>query len=460
MSLTSAVDAKEGRHKATVDVPNAFMQAQIDTKPGDPRVVMVLRGLIVDMLCELDEEKYRSFVTMEKGKKVLRLIVHRAMHGLVQSPMLWYKKWRQDIESQGFTVNPCDPCVAKKMVNGKQLTLLWHVDDVKISHMEEKVVTEFINWMKTMYEDENGTLTVTRGEVHPFLGMTLDFTDPGVVKIDMRKCVDTMLKDYEEIEPIGTTKECPWTEKLFSVDETSHKLNPDKADSFHAFVAKALFLCKRARIDIQPVVTFLCARVKEPTEQDWKKLLRLMKFLKKTKDVVLPIQMIGDTLNWHWDASFAVHPDCKSHTGGALTMGAGVILAACWKQKIMTNSSTTAELVGVDDGMGLTLWTRLFMEAQGVTIENNVIHQDNKSAILLEKNGKASSSKRTRHMNIRYFFVTDQIKQGHATIEYCPTDQMIADYFTKPLTGTKFRDMWSKIMNQSFPQCEDTGVNS
>ena len=98
-------------------------------------------------------------------------------------------------------------------------------------------------------------------------------------------------------------------------------------------------------------------------------------------------------------------------------MGAGVILAACWKQKIMTNSSTTAELVGVDDGMSLTSWTKLFVEAQGVTIENNVVHQDNKSAVLLEKNGKASSSKRTRHMNIHHFFLTDQVEQGCVTIE-------------------------------------------
>ena len=78
-----------------------------------------------------------------------------------------------------------------------------------------------------------------------------------------------------------------------------------------------------------------------------------MKFLKATKGVMLPIQIVGNVLNWHLDASFAVQPDCKSHTGRALTMGTRVPLAASWKQKIMTNSSTTAEPVGVDDGMRL-----------------------------------------------------------------------------------------------------------
>ena len=84
--------------------------------------------------------------------------------------------------------------------------------------------------------------------------------------------------------------------------------------------------------------------------------------------------------------------------------------------------------------MGLMLWTKLFLEAQGLVVRSSVLHQDNKSAILLEKNGKASSSKRTRHINIRYFFVTDQVSKGNLAIEHCPTDQMIADYFTKPTT--------------------------
>ena len=126
------------------------------------------------------------------------------------------------------------------------------------------------------------------------------------------------------------------------------------------------------------------------------------------------------------------------------------------KQKLNTRSSTEAELVAVDDGMGLMLWSKLFPEAQGHVVEDNVLYQDNKSAILLEKNGKASSSKRTRHLNIRYFFVTDQVSKGNLRVEYCPTDQMIADYFTKPTTGAKFWYLWKLIMNPEG-RCEDTG---
>jgi hypothetical protein len=92
----------------------------------------------------------------------------------------------------------------------------------------------------------------------------------------------------------------------------------------------------------------------------------------------------------------------------------------------------------VDDGGNLILWTKLFLEAQGCVISTNTVFQDNQSAILLEVNGKRSSSKRTRALNIRYFFITDQVEAGNVSIEFCPTKLMIADFFTKPLQGEAF----------------------
>jgi hypothetical protein len=104
-----------------------------------------------------------------------------------------------------------------------------------------------------------------------------------------------------------------------------------------------------------------------------------------------------------------------------MTYGTGVPISVSRKQKLNTKSSTEAELVGVDDATTLILWTKLFLEAQGYNISRNVIHQDNKSAILLERNGKRSSSKRTRAINIRYFFVTDQLEKKNLEIKYLPT---------------------------------------
>jgi hypothetical protein len=106
--------------------------------------------------------------------------------------------------------------------------------------------------------------------------------------------------------------------------------------------------------------------------------------------------------------------------------------------KLNTKSSTEAELVGVDDISVMILWTKLFMEEQGYEIEKNILFQDNKSTILLEENGKKSSGKRTRALNIQYFFITDQVEKGNVIIKHCPTDEMIGDFLTEPLQGENF----------------------
>jgi hypothetical protein len=151
-------------------------------------------------------------------------------------------------------------------------------------------------------------------------------------------------------------------------------------------------------------------------------------------------------IKWYVDASFAVHPDFKSHTGTVATLGKGAPYTMSRKQKLNMRSSTEAELVGADDLSTMILWTKLFMKAQGYEIKKNILYQDNKSAILLETNGKKSSSKRTRALNIRSFFLTDQIEKGNVTVEYCPTLEMIGDYMTKPLQRKLFEKFRKEIM--------------
>jgi hypothetical protein len=187
--------------------------------------------------------------------------------------------------------------------------------------------------------------------------------------------------------------------------------------------------------------------VKNPNKDDWKKLHRLLKYINGTREDKLILA--ADNLHiikWYVDAAFAVHPDFKSHTGGSMTYGQGTPMSMSRKQKLNTRSSTEAELVGPDDLSTLILWTRLFMMCQGYNIDKNILFQDNKSTILLEENGKKSSSKRTRALNIRYFFLTDQIQKGNLIVEYCPTTEMIADYFSKPLQGKLFQKFKNSIM--------------
>ena len=129
-----------------------------------------------------------------------------------------------------------------------------------------------------------------------------------------------------------------------------------------------------------------------------------------------------------------------------MTMEKGSVYSSSIKQKLNTRISTESELVAVDDLMPLILWTNNFLKSQRFTTHDTIVYQDNKSAILLETNGKLSSGKRTRALNIRYFLITNQVKKGNLKIEYCSTDQMIADFMMKGLQGAKFNIFWCEIM--------------
>ena len=434
--LTSTIDAHEGREVGIVDTPNAFVQTENE---GDV-VHMKIRGEMVEMLVEMAPEIYKDFVVYEGNRPVLCVQALKALHGMLQSSLLFYKKWVNDIKNEGFELNPCDPCVANKMVNGKQLTLTWHVDDVKVSHVEKKVVDDFIDWVQEKY----GQITPvkpSRGKVHDCLAMILNFIKQGKVIVDVRRHVDNLVKKFKCLNELGVAKpKTPAGEHLFKVREDVAKLDQEKAEEFHSVVAAALFVCKRARDDMQPTVSFLCTRVKEPDQDDWKKPLRMLQYLRATKNYVKTLSM-DDTgvVKWWADAAFAVHQDMKSHTGGVMSVGEGAAQSISTKQKLTGKSSTEAEIIAANDALLHIMWTKYFLAAQGYEARQTILYQDNTSAILLEKNGKESSSKRTRHINMRYFYIKEKVDNKDIEMQYCPTDEMLGDHMSKPLQGKKFR---------------------
>jgi hypothetical protein len=195
-------------------------------------------------------------------------------------------------------------------------------------------------------------------------------------------------------------------------------------------------------------VAYLTTRVRDPGEQDWFKLCKVLGFLKETKDDVLTLSLSNEKeIIWHVDAAFAVHPDMKSHTGATMSLGEGTIQSFSIKQKINTRSSTEAELVALDDVISKIVWTKLFLQEQGVHNIKTVIMRDNQSSMKLENKGKLSSGKRNRHFNIKYFYITDLIEKKEVETRFCTTNNMTADYLTKPVTGGRFHQFRREILN-------------
>ena len=188
--LTALRDAQEGRDVGICDVPGAFMQADMDDI-----VYVRFTGPIVDQLLEIDRELYESCVIIERGEKVIYVELLKALYGTMKAARLFWEKLSGLLTQKwGFTLNPYDSCVANKTINGKQCTVVWHVDDLKISHVDPDVVSQVISDLNSEFGDRD-PLTVTRGKVHEYLGMTLDFSNPGELIVNMEDYIDMILQE-------------------------------------------------------------------------------------------------------------------------------------------------------------------------------------------------------------------------------------------------------------------------
>jgi hypothetical protein len=247
---------------------------------------------------------------------------------------------------------------------------------------------------------------------------------------------------------------------LFAVDESAELLATPAKDDFHSRVAKLLYLAERTRPDILlPDINFLCTRVLRPTVQDWKKLMRVYKYLLGTKGLCIYLQADDDNcVKGYYDASYGVHSDMKSHTGACTTIGKGAVYVTSCKQTIVAKSSTEAEMIAVSDHAGELIAQNEFYIHQCGSNRPAVLYQGNQSTMRLLKNGK-SSSDATKHINIRYFWLKDRVDAKDVLVEYMPTRNMLADLFIvyaiarRPVyPGEKVPDEFAEL------HCEREGV--
>ena len=324
------------------------------------------------------------------------------------------------------------------------MTLRWHVDDLMISHKNGDDIKSFLRALKDIYGDN---LAENVGKIHDYLGMEFDFLSEGRVKINMTKYIRKIIDDFPE-EILGK-QVTPAGDHLFKIREDGRKLDEEQANAFHHTVYQLLFVANRARRDIQTVVSFLTTRVKEPDEDDWGKLKRVLKYLNGTKYLKLTLEAdkMNFTIRWHVDGSHQIHEDCRGQSGALATLGKGAIHSSSTKMKCNTKSSTETELISLGDKLSDIIWLRYFIECQSYDLDKYIVYQDNMSALSLEKNGQISSSKRTKHIKVKYFLIRDYYDSGEIDVKFCPTDEMWADVLTKPLQGQKFRDMRAFLQN-------------
>jgi hypothetical protein len=234
--LTLTIDAKENREVAMIDIPGAFLHA--DNKDY---VIMKMVGMLAKLMVKTNPKMYRQYVVLEKGRSVLYLRLQKALYGMMKSALLFYRKLVSELKKMGFEINPYDPCVANNMVNGTQMMIRWHVDDLMMSHVSRDEIMKIVQEIKHIYGEN---LTKNIGKVHDYLGMTFDFSFTKEVGVNMWDYLRKVIKEFpEEITGVCTT---PAGDYLFKVHDDGKKLNEEQAEAFHHRIYQLLFTANQA----------------------------------------------------------------------------------------------------------------------------------------------------------------------------------------------------------------------
>jgi hypothetical protein len=428
-----AVSAAKGHRIATVDVEAAFLECDIDDE-----IHMRLPPEICAILVAEDASlvKYRR----RDGSIVVKLA--KALYGTVQAAKLWYEKLTSVFLSNGFHANNYDRCVFYKRHNGENIMVTVHVDDVLISSTSDVGVKHCVSILTKSFTSIN----VNYDPVVEYLGMRIESSAIGV-SITMPGYTEDCVKAFLPFDSIGKSS-TPADGKLFDIDEASPSLSSERREAFHSIVAKVLYLGVKVRPDLLPVTSFLSSRVSKPTESDWSKLRQMLSYLSSTANYGLFYHFGHDVeLTAYIDASHGTHMcDGTGRTGVVITLAGGAVCCKSSKQRVVTLSSTEAELVALTEGTNHVLWLRNLMSDLNLIDRGpTLVYEDNTSTISLVVSEK-TRQQRTRHLNCKYFAIRERIRDKSIVLQHLSGKEMLADILTKGIDVSTLKRLLPKMM--------------
>ena len=201
---------------------------------------------------------------------------------------LYYNKVLKTLKRTGFQLNTYNTCVENHLVNNKQQTIFFHVDNCKLIHQDSKVNNKFINALcdeyESVFEYGYGKMKVSRGKVHDYLCMTLDYSVKLQVKITMLDYTNGIMEWIDKAEPeASSTKSSAAPLNMFVADEDCEKLIKEKYETFHKFVANMLFGTKIECTDTGTAISNLTTSVRDPDQIDWMNMVNQFKYIIVTK---------------------------------------------------------------------------------------------------------------------------------------------------------------------------------
>lgn len=386
---------------------------------------------------KLEEEVFMSqpegFVT--KGREHLVCRLKKSLYGLKQSPRCWNTALDQLLKEIGFVQSESDPCIYRES-SGELFLLGVYVDDIVMASKSQARLKEVKKSLAKRFDIKD------LGKLHHFLGMKIIQDEAtGKVWVGQQAYTESLLRKFgmEDAKPVATPVDT--STKLVKGKESDECADQQQ---YQSAVGSLLYLAMATRPDITFAVSKVAKFCTMPTKQHWTAVKRILRYLRSTADygLVFTPHSSGDCVGYS-DADWGGDLDDRKSTSGYLfQIGGGAVSWRSKKQTCVALSTAEAEYVALASAAQEAMWMRQLTALLGDRPQEAVtVFEDNQSAICMTKNPQFHG--RSKHISIKYHFIRDQVDKGSVKLQYCPTEDMVADMLTKGLPKEQFAKLRS-----------------
>lgn len=427
-----------------LDVKCAFLNS-----PIQKQVKMRIEPEIAKYLIELKPD-WHDYLKLD-GSLLVQL--NKALYGSIEAAHLWNNHINNTITKIcKFNQSNVDPCLYYYNSNNIFSLILVHVDDILLLSNNENFTEDTIQLLSKEY----GQLKRQTGDKFKYLGTEINYDiSSNSISVTQSNYTKSIIEEYVKVKD----NNYPITNNdLEKFQSESLLANAYDSKEYRSIIMKINYLATHTRPDILLATSILATKSSKPNKNDCDALLKLLGYLKSTADYGIRFSKSNSTnttdvkVNLYCDASFAIHNDAKSHTGILISLNdtSSPIYSRSIKQKLVTRSSTEAELVSVDEGILIALRIKNILTE--LNIDNTLcLFQDNMSAITIAKEGSKMNSGNSRHMTIKINALKQLLDSNNVFIYYINTSNMLADILTKPLTGKLFYKFRRRLLNLQYP---------
>ncbi|KAJ0577826.1 putative RNA-directed DNA polymerase [Helianthus annuus] len=378
----------------------------------------------------LEEEIYveqpKGFEVKGQENKVYRL--HKALYGLKQAPRAWYSRIDTYFTGHGFARSNNEPTLYVKTV--KEVGIIYvclYVDDIIYTSSSAVLLQEFKEGMMQEFE------MTDMGHLKFFLGLEVIQMKTGVF-VNQAKYAEDLLRKFEMVGCKIEDTPMNANEKLHANDESA----PADAVLYRSLIGGLMYL-QHTRPDISFTVNVLSRFMQRPSKLHFGAARRVLGYVAGTVRFGLWYEKNREVnLYGYSDSDWAGSlDDRKSISANVFTLGSGVVSWSSKKQHSIALSSTKAEYISATSATCQAIWLRRILEDLGLKQERaTVIWCDSRSAIHMSRNPVMNG--RSKHIELKHHFIRDMVAQRQVSLEFCGTDEQIADVLTKALCREKF----------------------